>query len=328
MMNKHKELEAIVNEVFATLNRQKEITHGIEIEIVSLAGQTLFEVRGPSGGVCSEWFYYLKATAPANCPKHLAITNAVQVRPIDNRSIILDIMAREMCRLQGFAAAGPAPNGEPDTQPRITNLDGGDMGIPWKANQTSHEAYLAANPGVAKQLEKATLILHRMNEETAAPLVANPRFHARITNIEMPEGYRGERQGDSMPDEYRGLIRRYPCAGHRDREGAGKPASKLRMPEGYWKDRTKPKELEVKPGPRIDFNNSCTPQPEPSAGLAPEVKHCECGAQRGQLHFHYCPMWKEPGCRLPKHCECGAQRGELHFQYCPMWEETHATETD
>jgi len=208
-MSQHDRFNEMVSRAFFDLHQEAKVTHGLVMNLYTMPGTSdvVFPVYGASGGIARNLVYYLIARVPELSKGH-AVTNAVLVKLEDSYEDILRCMGTEMARIQGFVAAAPKPNGEPDAQPRITNLDGGDMGIPWKANQTSHEAYLSANPEVAKQLDEATQILHRMNE---AP-----------------------------------------------------------------------------------------PQPEPSAGLAPEVKHCECGAQRG----------------------------ELHFQYCPMWEETHATEAD
>jgi len=105
----------------------------------------------------------------------------------------------------------------------------------------------------------------------------------------------------------------HPLARHRERVDANMVHGQGRQCIGpsTW-GAPRQKALELKAGPSIDFNaigcgseitglyKDFHQEPEPSAGLGPEIKHCECGAQRGQLHF----------------------------QYCPMWEETHATETD
>jgi len=167
-MRNHRELQALVEEVFAKLRHQEPITHGVKIELVRMADQSLFEVRGPSGGVSLGFVYYLKADPPAAYPKTSAITNAVEVRPMDNHNIVLDIMAREMCRLQGFVAA----LNDGWTQPTITNMDGGDLGIPWR---------------LGGQYSRNSEELIRFMETKPYPKSPAPE-EAKIINIEVPKG--------------------------------------------------------------------------------------------------------------------------------------------
>jgi hypothetical protein len=123
--------QKIVEACFEILHKSEHITHGIKIELLDLGGDKVFEVRGPSGGVSLGFVYYLKTDPPGAYPKSSAITNCVPVSAIENEQSIFETMARDMCRISGFVAA--LTDGW--TQPTISNLDGGDLGLPHRLSR-------------------------------------------------------------------------------------------------------------------------------------------------------------------------------------------------
>jgi hypothetical protein len=166
-MTDHKMLERSVRLAFQRC-QVAAITHGFPIILVEIAEQVLFEMRGPSGGVALGFTYYLKTNPPPAYPKTSAITNAVGVRYEDNDDAISASMAREIARLQGFAEA--LVGGW--SQPTITNMDGGDLGIPWR---------------LGGQYSRNSEELIRFMETKPYPKSPAPE-EAKIINIEVPKG--------------------------------------------------------------------------------------------------------------------------------------------
>lgn len=140
-------LNKIVQTAFFNLHQRPEITHGLVLNLYQVPGSSdvLFPIYGGSGGISGQLVFYLTAEHPTN---GFAFTNAVWVSYDDTYEPIEERIGREMARLEGFFVGNGFVKGQ-NPQPRITNLDGGDLGIPWKLGQqgTSRACECGAKEG-------------------------------------------------------------------------------------------------------------------------------------------------------------------------------------
>jgi len=125
-------LDALVRDCFNALIREEDLTHGKKFELYALPnGQCVFQLYGASGGLRSDYCCYLML-APGSLTKGSTFSNSVRVLPSDGPADLFGRLGVEIARLEGYAHAKLA--GPYEEQPRLTKLDGGDLGAAFEPN--------------------------------------------------------------------------------------------------------------------------------------------------------------------------------------------------
>lgn len=351
-------LNKMVQAAFFSLHQKPEITHGVVFNLYQGfdSTQVVFPICGQSGGLVRQLVFYLTAEHPT---KGMAFTNAVSISFEDTYEVIEERMGREMARLQGFWAGkldsdfGFIKTQHP--QPRIANLDAGDLGIPWELSIERHEPHAGeyhtygdikrsevpllrtrAEPGVfdRKTLEAGRALIGEAwpriqpVEDRSNPVpvpdrergLPDPRKHARISDIHSPLVHQANEAVTHQPER---------TAGEEIMAAAANQVGPFPADQG----------IDIKPAPTCECGaEHLAAATDPRARWAlDEVNRITSDRLLPRILAAGVDLEKETaigklGPPVPLVCECGAKDGELHFQFCPMWQDLlevpRATQTE